>query len=156
MIVSPPNDSPRQFRTDNMGTSPSERQTHRIFTSTWLIFWPLLNIWWKLIKCQLFRRRTSNFQLHQVAPPPRNHKSSPPHITYYQQFRHWVNTDDVGKSCCFVGEEYLWQILPKQIAERKSKMIANRIWINWIELKCGLGREDSSSVPDNPLNLKLG
>ena len=89
MIVSPPNDSPRQFRTDNMGTSPSKRQTHRIFTSTWWIFWPLLNIWWKLIKCQLFRRRTSNFQLHQVAPPPRNHKSSPPHIAYYQQQQWW-------------------------------------------------------------------
>ena len=60
------------------------------------------------------------------------------------------------KSCCFVGEEYLWQILPKQMSERKRKMIANRIWINWIELKYGPGREDSSRVPDNPLNLKLG
>ena len=67
---------------------------HGEYLGCCLIFGPLLNIWWKLIKCQLFRRRTSNFQLHQLAPPPRNHKSSPPHITYYQpqQFRHWVNT----------------------------------------------------------------
>ena len=65
-----------------------ERQTHRIFISTWRIFGPLLNIWWKLIKCQLFRRRTSNFQLHQLAPPPRNHKSSPPHITISSLSKH--------------------------------------------------------------------